>query len=189
MEKLKIIVVAMFVCLLVFPDSGAGIGISISPRVALPSDDGDFGNFNTGIGGAIALNKSVKGKPGRVGLVILSFPSDDTRLTASGAKNKGATAYGVFGGYKYIFGVSGLKLYGKVDSAVYLINKTQKSPKALQEGSAEDLANWITDGKIKIKPKAIPGVGLQVGAIAAEVDYDISGDWVGVNLFFAFGGK
>jgi len=101
MKKFSVLFVAAL-CLLALP-SQSDAGVIISPRLALPT--GDFADVvSTGFGGAVAIDKEVKGKPGRAGLLFLTFGEDVGS----------ATAIGAFAGYRYMFGSDDLRLYGKV---------------------------------------------------------------------------
>jgi len=44
----------------------------------------------------------------------------------------------------------------------------------------------VEDDEIKVK--VTPGLGIERGPLGAEVDYDLAGDWLGVNLFYMIGG-
>ena len=152
------------------PGKSDGRAISISPRVALPV--GDFGDLvGTGFGGAVTMTKEVKGKPGRVGLVYLTFPEGDDNILGIATS---ATAMGAFAGYKYVFGTSAFRLFGKLDTTAYIISQ-----------EATVFETTVDDSEFKVK--ATPGIGVQTGSIAVEVDYDIAGDWMGINLYYSLG--
>jgi hypothetical protein len=160
MKKLVCTAVALAALLCAQP-SQAGIGIS--PRLALPL--GDFGDaVGTGFGLSVVMDKEVKGKPGRVGLSFLTFGEGDLPTTA--------TAIGAFAGYKHQFGA----IYGKFDTSIMSI-KTE----------VEIFGIKADDSEIKIK--ATPGIGYQMGNLAAEIDVDLAGDWAGVNLYYVLGAR
>ena len=165
MRRITALFVVIALCGLMVPGHSDGLVISVSPRVAVPV--GDFGDLvGTGFGGAVAANKNVKGKPGRVGLVFLSFPED----LAS------ATAFGAFAGYKYMVGSSDFRLFGKLDTTLYRIS------------SELDLGAFGTFEEDETKIKLPPGIGIQKDAISVEIDYDLAGDWMGINLYYSLGG-
>ena len=129
-------------------------------------DDGDL--VGTGFGGAVTMTKEVKGKPGRVGLVYLTFAEGDENESDNATS---ATAMGAFAGYKYVIGTSAFRLFGKLDTTAYRITKEKQ----------------VTADKSKFSIKATPGIGVQTGSIAIEVDYDIAGDWMGINIYYSLG--
>ena len=150
--------------------------VAVSPRLALPV--GDFGDLvSTGFGWAVSINKEVKGKPGRVGLVFLAFPEGDENALGIATS---VTAIGAFAGYKYVFGTSAFRLFGKLDTTAYIIS---------QEGEATVFGESVTVDDDEFKIKLTPGLGIQTGPISAEVDYDLAGDWVGINLYYSFAGN
>jgi hypothetical protein len=161
MKKLVCTAVALAALLCAQP-SQAGIGIS--PRLALPL--GDFGDaVGTGFGLSVVMDKEVKGKPGRVGLSFLTFGEGDLPYTS--------TAIGAFAGYKHQFGA----IYGKFDTNIMRIS------------TEIDLGGFgkIDDSEIKVK--FTPGIGYQMGNLAAEIDVDLAGDWAGVNLYYVLGAR
>ncbi len=149
---------AALVALVCAQPSAAGIGIS--PRLALPlSDFGDI--VGTGFGLSVTMDKEVKGKPGRVGLTFLTFGEGD--LGSS-------TAIGAFAGYRRDFG----SVYGKFDTNIYRIST-----------EIEVFGIKVEDSEIKVK--LTPGIGYRMGNIAAEVDFDLAGDWAGINFYYTLG--
>ena len=174
MKRITALFVVIAFCGLMVPGKSDGRAISISPRVALPV--GDFGDLvGTGFGGAVTMTKEVKGKPGRVGLVYLTFPEGDDNIFGFATS---ATAIGAFAGYKYVFGTSAFRLFGKLDTTAYVIS---------QEPEATASGETITADDSEFKVKATPGIGVQTGSIAIEVDYDIAGDWMGINIYYSLG--
>ena len=170
MKRVTALFVVIALCGLMVPGKSDGRAISISPRVALPV--GDFGDLvGTGFGGAVTMTKEVKGKPGRVGLVYLTFPEGDDNILGIATS---ATAMGAFAGYKYVFGTSAFRLFGKLDTTAYIISQ-----------EATVFGTTVDDSEFKVK--ATPGIGVQTGSIAVEVDYDIAGDWMGINLYYSLG--
>ena len=164
MKRITALFVVIALCGLMVPGESEARAISISPRVAVPV--GDFGDLvGTGFGGAVSMTKEVKGKPGRVGLVFLTFPEGDF---------SSATACGAFAGYKYMFGSSDLRLFGKFDTTLYRIS------------TETDIGKFETD---ETKIKLSPGIGIQMNSISVEVDYDLAGDWMGINLYYALGSE
>ena len=164
MKRITALFVVIAFCGLMAPSDSDGLVISVSPRIAVPV--GDFGDLvSTGFGGAVSINKRVKGKPGRAGLVFLTFPEDVASSTAMGA----------FAGYKYQFGTSAFRLYGKFDTTII--------------STELDLGPFGTIDDDETKIKGTPGLGVQKGAIAAEIDYDLAGDWMGINVYYSFGGE
>ena len=103
-------------------------------------------------------------KPGRVGLTFLSFGED----VAS------ATAIGAFAGYRRNFGDDDMQLYGKVDTHLLQISQERE-------------VFGIKIESDETKMKVMPGVGVQKGSLAVEVDYDLAGDWAGLNLYYLLG--
>ncbi|MFT5373769.1 MAG: hypothetical protein ACI906_000585 [Candidatus Latescibacterota bacterium] len=159
MKKLVCTAVALAALLCAQP-SQAGIGIS--PRLALPL--GDFGDIvGTGFGLSVVMDKDVKGKPGRVGLSFLTFGDGDL---GSG------TAVGAFAGYKHQFGA----IYGKFDTNLLRITT---------EVEIFGFKAETTETKVKLTP----GIGYQMGNLAAEIDVDLAGDWAGVNLYYVLGAE
>ena len=147
-------------------------GIGISPRLALPV--GDFADMvGSGFGASVVLGKEVKGKPGRAGLTFLAFGEGETEGVATKA-----SAIGAFAGYRHNFGGADMQLYGKLDTGLYIITSTAEA-----SGAGMTIKLETTDTKIK----ATPGIGMQMGNIAAEIDYDLAGDWATVNLYYMLG--
>ena len=79
-----------------------------------------------------------------------------------------ATAMGVFAGYERQVG--GVNV--KIDANLMRIT-TEIEVFGI---SVED-----TENKIKITP----GVSYTMGKLAAEIDYDLAGDWAGINLYYS----
>ena len=52
-----------------------------------------------------------------------------------------------------------------------------------QEIEVFGISAETTETKIKITP----GIGYTMGKLAAEIDYDIAGDWAGINLYYSLG--
>ena len=174
MKRITALFVVIALCGLMVPGESDGRAISISPRVAVPV--GDFGDLvGTGFGGAVTMTKEVKGKPGRVGLVYLTFPEGDDNILGIATS---ASAMGAFAGYKYVFGTSAFRLFGKLDTTAYVIS---------QEAEATVFGETISVDDSEFKIKVTPGIGVQTGSIAVEVDYDIAGDWMGINLYYSLG--
>ena len=159
-KKLVCTTVALAALLCAQP-SQAGIGIS--PHLALPL--GDFGEaVGTGFGLSVVMDKDVKGKPGRVGLIFLTFGEGDAPTTS--------TAIGTFAGYKHQFGA----IYGKFDINIMRI-------------STETKTTGRTFDNSEVKIKATPGIGYQMGPITGQIDIDLAGDWAGVNLYYVLGAE
>ena len=120
MKRITALFVVIALCGLVMPSQSDGRAISISPRVAVPV--GDFADVaGLGFGAAIAMDKEVKGRTGRVGLVFLAFGEETTRIFGVNVKTS-AMGVGAFAGYKYEFGSDSLRLYGKADSTLYRLS-------------------------------------------------------------------
>ena len=161
--SIRAIVVAAAVGLMATAGSSAA-GIGVSPRVALPQ--GDFGDVaGLGFGAAVTMDKEVKDKPGRVGLVFLKFGEEEI----FGIKNN-VSAIGAFAGYKHSLG----GLYLKVDTTLYRI-------------STEAKAAGISVDDSEMKIKVSPGVGYQQGPLGAEFDIDLAMDWAGINIYYMLG--
>lgn len=162
MKKLVCTAVTLATLLCAQP-SQAGIGIS--PRLALAL--GDLGDaVGTGFGLSVVIDKEVKGKPGRVGLSFLTFGEGDTPLKQT------TTAIGIFAGYKHQLGGT----YIKFDTnLLYITNEF-------------DTFNG-TDDDSEFRIKATPGMGYQMGNIAAEIDVDLVGDWAGINFYYVLGAR
>ncbi len=159
MRKLVCTAVALAALLCAQP-SQAGIGIS--PRLALPL--GDYSDIvSTGFGVSVVMDKEVKGKPGRFGLSFLTFGEGDLGT---------GMAVGAFAGYKHQFG----SIYGKFDTSLLRITT---------EIEIFGFKAETTETKIKLTP----GIGYQMGKMAAELDVDLAGDWAGVNLYYMLGSE
>lgn len=137
--------------------SDAGIGIS--PRLALPL--GDFGD-TVGMGfGASVVTDGVMDKPVRAGLSFLMFGEGDFGS---------ATGMGLFAGYQ--------RKVGSVD-VKFDVN--------LMRITTEIEIFGISVEETETKIKLTPGVGYTMGKLAAELDYDIAGDWAGINFYYMLG--
>ncbi len=109
------------------------------------------------VGTSIVTNTPIRG-----GLSFLSFGEGDL---------VSATAMGLFAGYKRQVGSVDVKI------DVNLMRISQKM-KLNSTRSFEESETTI---------KTIPGIGYTMGKFAAEIDYDIAGDWAGINLYYSLG--
>ena len=118
---------------------------------------GDFGD-TVGMGFGASV---VTDTPVRGGLSFLTFGEGDLGS---------ATAMGVFAGYE--------RQVGGVDVKID-VNLMRITTEIEVFGiSVED-----TEEKIKLTP----GVSYTMGKLAAEIDYDLAGDWAGINLYYSLG--
>lgn len=116
-----------------------------------------LGDFGDTVGMGFGASV-VTDTPVRGGLSFLTFGEGDFGS---------ATAMGLFAGYE--------RQVGGVDVKID-VNLMRISQEVLEV----DLG---TETKIKITP----GVGYTMGKLAAEIDYDIAGDWAGINLYYSLG--
>ncbi len=77
-----------------------------------------------------------------------------------------ATAMGIFAGFERQVGAVDVK----IDANLMRITT--------EIGGFEDT---------EIKFKLTPGVSYTMGKLAAEIDYDLVGDWAGINLYYSLG--
>ncbi|MGB0603761.1 MAG: hypothetical protein ACPGRY_02310 [Candidatus Latescibacterota bacterium] len=118
---------------------------------------GDFGD-TVGMGFGASV---VTDTPVRGGLSFLTFGEGDFGS---------ATAMGVFAGYERQVG--GVDV--KIDANLMRITT---------EIEVFGISVEETETKIKITP----GVSYTMGKLAAEIDYDLAGDWAGINLYYSLG--
>ena len=116
-----------------------------------------LGDFGDTVGMGFGASV-VTDTPVRGGLSFLTFGED----------LGSATAMGVFAGYERQVG--GVNV--KIDANLMRIT-TEIEVFGI---SVED-----TETKIKITP----GVSYTMGKLAAEIDYDLAGDWAGINLYYS----
>jgi hypothetical protein len=134
-------------------------GLGVSPRLALPL--GDFGD-TVGMGfGASVVMDPVMGKPARAGLSFLTFGEGDIGSSM---------AMGLFAGYQ--------RQVGGVD-VKFDVN--------LLRITTEIEIFGISVEETETKIKLTPGIGYKMGKLAAELDYDLAGDWAGINLYYMLG--
>ena len=133
--------------------------MSISPRLAFPL--GHFGDIVDMGSGISVIKASADDRSARVGINLLRF--------GHGALGS-STALGLLAGYS--LQKKGFVL--KLDAHLMRISTEISLP----------LGHGIT-GETKVK--LTPGVGYTMGKLAAEIDYDIAGDWAGVNLYYMLG--
>ena len=118
-----------------------------------------LGDFGDTVGMGFGASV-VTDTPVRGGLSFLSFGED----------LGSATAMGLFVGYQRQVG--GVDV--KIDANLMRLK---------QEIEVFGISAETTDTKIKITP----GIGYTMGKLAAEIDYDIAGDWAGINLYYSLG--
>ena len=118
-----------------------------------------LGDFGDTVGMGFGASV-VTDTPVRGGLSFLTFGEDVGS----------ATAMGLFVGYQRQVG--GVDV--KIDANLLRITTKYED---------SDLSFDESETKIKITP----GIGYTMGKIAAEIDYDIAGDWAGINLYYSLG--
>ena len=116
-----------------------------------------LGDFGDTVGMGFGASV-VTDTPVRGGLSFLTFGEGDLGS---------ATAMGVFAGYE--------RQVGGVDVKIDL---------NLMSISQEILG---IDMDAETKIKITPGIGYTMGKLAAEIDYDLAGDWAGINLYYSLG--
>ena len=118
-----------------------------------------LGDFGDTVGMGFGASV-VTDTPVRGGLSFLTFGEDVGS----------ATAMGLFAGYQRQVG--GVDV--KIDANLMRLK---------QEIEVFGISAETTETKIKITP----GIGYTMGKLAAEIDYDIAGDWAGINLYYSLG--
>ena len=158
------------VALLTSPLRAENLSCGIGPRIAQPI--GDFANLaGFGIGFGVNCRKSFKGLPTAISIGQLKFATQNIGAIQS----KTRTIYVNIGPRYYLKSEKPLKLYGKIDLSRHLFST--KSEFGGQQNSAEAGSN-----------KLFVGIGFEIGSLGTEAEYDLAGEWLGINLYYSVGG-
>ena len=170
-----ILFAAVGLCALLLPQMAQALPpIGIQPRIAVPI--GDFADVaGLGIGGGITCQREVKGYPGLVSIGILKFGEKDI-----GSVKSNTRAIYVNVGSRYaITEIAGGKLSAKIDFSRQFVHT---------ESEGTVLGITFSASANSGTTKLFPGIVYETGPLGAEIEYDLAGEWLGINLSYTIGG-
>jgi len=170
MRKLTAFFVVLAMCALLLPQASQALPpIGISPRIAVPM--GDFSDAaGLGLGLALAYEREVSGYPALVTIGLLKFGEKEIGPVKSNTR----TIFVNVGSRYPFMEAAGGTVYAKLDISRNFVHTEAKTGGF--SASANSGAN-----------KLFPGVGFQKGPMGAQIEYDLGGEWLGINCVYLLG--
>ena len=174
MKKLTALILALGM-VAVLPQQGEALSFGVTPRIALPI--GDFADV-AGLGFGLGVNyrREVKGFPGMVAIGLTKFGEKEQDIFGVKTKSNTRIIFVNVGPRYYFTEAAGGELYGKLTISRNFVNTEAKA--GGRTASSNSGAN-----------KLFVGIGLERGMMGAEAEYDLGGEWIGINLFYTVGGR